>query len=86
MRRKWLTWVVIVLMVHRLPYTGVMKKSDVLAWLKENRDERGIAHWKKDETAPAGLKSYGIGLVKLRKFAKSVGRDAKLAGQLVHKR
>ncbi len=59
-----------------------MKKSDVLAWLKNNQDERGIAHWKKRENTPAGMKSYGIGLVKLRKFAKSVGRDAKLAAQL----
>ena len=59
-----------------------MKKSDVFAWLKENQDERGIAHWKKSENTPAGMKSYGIGLVTLRKFAKSVGRDAKLAGQL----
>jgi 3-methyladenine DNA glycosylase AlkD len=59
-----------------------MKKSEVFAWMKENQDERGIAHWKKSENTPAGMKSYGIGLVTLRKFAKSVGRDAKLAGQL----
>ena len=58
-----------------------MKKSDVLAWLKNNQDERGIAHWKTREDTPAGMKSYGIGLVKLRKFAKSVGRDPKLAGR-----
>lgn len=59
-----------------------MKKSEVVAWLKENQDERGIANWKKRKGTPAGMTSYGIGLVKLRKFAKSSGRDAKLAKQL----
>lgn len=63
-------------------YTQTMKKTDVLTWLKKNQDERGIVHWKKRDDTPAGMKSYGIGLVKLRKFAKSVGRDAKLAKQL----
>ena len=59
-----------------------MTKSDVLDWLKENQDPRGIENWKKRDNTPAGMKSYGIGLVKLRKFAKSVGRDAKLAKML----
>lgn len=59
-----------------------MKKADVLAWVKDNQDERGIAHWKKRDDAPPGMKSYGIGLVKLRKYAKSIGRDSRLAGQL----
>ena len=63
-------------------YNQTMKKSDVLAWLKTNQDQRGIAHWKKRDDTPEGMKSYGIGLVKLRKFAKSVGRDARLAKQL----
>ena len=54
-------------------------KTQVLALLKENRNERGIAHWKKK---PRRLKSFGIGLTQLRKLAKQIGRDHKLAQQL----
>jgi hypothetical protein len=36
-----------------------MTKTQVLALLKENRNERGIAHWKRK---PRRLKSFGIGL------------------------
>ena len=57
-----------------------MNKTTVLAYLKENQDPRGIEHWKKNNTS--ALKSYGIGLTKLRKYAKSLGRDAKLAKSL----
>ena len=56
-----------------------MTKTQVLTLLKENKNERGIAHWKK---RPRELKSYGIGLTQLRKLAKQVGRDHKLALQL----
>lgn len=56
-----------------------MKKTEVLALLKENRNERGIEHWKKKTRT---LKSFGIGLTQLRKLAKQVGRDHKLALQL----
>ena len=56
-----------------------MTKTQVLALLKENRNERGVAHWKKK---PRTLKSFGIGLTQLRKLAKQVGRDHKLAQQL----
>ncbi|MHC4406738.1 MAG: DNA alkylation repair protein [Planctomycetota bacterium] len=59
-----------------------MKKTQVLALLKENRNERGIAHWKKREARSSNLKSFGIGLTQLRKLAKQVGRDHKLAQQL----
>ena len=59
-----------------------MTKADILAHLKENQDARGIAHWTKKEERLSGLKSYGIGLTKLRKLAKQIGRDAKLARQL----
>ena len=59
-----------------------MTKSDILNYLKTNQDARGIAHWEKYKEASGGLESYGIGLTKLRKFARTVGRDAKLAGQL----
>ncbi|EMI53007.1 DNA alkylation repair protein [Rhodopirellula sallentina] len=54
-------------------------KRDVLAWLRENADERGIEHWKR---RPQTLKSYGIGLTRLRKYAKQIGRDHKLAQSL----
>ena len=57
-----------------------MNKSTVVAFLKKNQDPRGIEHWNnRNQTA---LKSYGIGLTILRKYAKSVGRDAKLAKSL----
>lgn len=56
-----------------------MTKTPVMALLKENRNERGIAHRKKK---PYTLKSFGIGLTHLRKPAKQIGRDRKLAQQL----
>ena len=56
-----------------------MTKAQVVGLLKENQNERGIAHWKKK---PRTLKSFGIGLTQLRKLAKQVGRDHKLAQQL----
>jgi len=59
-----------------------MNKSEVHEFLKSNQDARGIAHWKKHQDQTGGLKSYGFGLTKLRKFAKTVGRDPKLARQL----
>ena len=59
-----------------------MTKTEVLALLRENRNERGIAHWKKREAKTSKLKSFGIGLTQLRKLAKQVGRDHKLAQQL----
>ena len=59
-----------------------MKKSEILEYLKANQDARGIAHWKAHKEKSGGLKTYGIGLTKLRKFSKMVGRDSKLARQL----
>lgn len=59
-----------------------MKKSEILEYLKANQDARGIAHWKAHKEKSGGLKSFGIGLTNLRKFAKTVGRDPKLARQL----
>ena len=57
-----------------------MNKSTVVSFLKKNQDPRGIEHWKNhNQTA---LKSYGTGLTVLRKYAKSIGRDAKLAKSL----
>ncbi len=59
-----------------------MTKTQVLALLKQNRNERGIANWKKLGPKTRKLKSFGIGLTQLRKMAKQVGRDHKLAQQL----
>tara|TARA_R110002094_G_scaffold72392_1_gene80665 strand:+ start:1069 stop:1770 length:702 start_codon:yes stop_codon:yes gene_type:complete len=59
-----------------------MGKADVIGWLKAEQDPRGIANWKKHAAASGGLSSYGIGLTRLRKYAKKLGRDAKLAKQL----
>jgi 3-methyladenine DNA glycosylase AlkD len=59
-----------------------MKKSQVLAALKEQQDERGIAHWKKMGAKNHGLRSFGLGLTKLRKIAKQIGRDHLLAQEL----
>jgi len=62
--------------------TRATTKADVLAHLKAEQDPRGIANWKKDPNSPKGLKSYGIGLTRLRKYAKTIGKDPKLAKQL----
>ena len=59
-----------------------MTKTQVLALLKENQNARGIEHWQKRGVKNSKLKSYGIGLTQLRKMAKQIGRDHKLALQL----
>jgi len=59
-----------------------MNKSEIQKYLKANQDARGIAHWATHAEKSGGLESFGIGLTKLRKFSKSVGRDSKLARQL----
>lgn len=59
-----------------------MKRAEVLAYLKSEQDPRGIAHWKEHAEESGGLKSYGLGLTRLRKFAKQIGRDARLAREL----
>jgi len=56
-----------------------MNKTEVMGLLKENKNERGITNWKKRDEK---LKSFGIGLTQLRKLAKQVGRNHKLALQL----
>lgn len=53
--------------------------AEVIAWLKENADPRGIAHWKRRSSS---LKSYGIGLTRLRAYAKQLGKDHGLAKSL----
>ena len=59
-----------------------MTKSEVIALLAANADARGIAHWEKLGDGGGGLESFGIGLTKLRKLAKQVGRDHELAQAL----
>lgn len=50
-----------------------------MALLKDNKDERGMTYWQKKSR---GLKSFGIGLTKLRKLAKQIGKNHKLAQTL----
>lgn len=59
-----------------------MTVSEVLALLDSQRDERGISHWEKLGPGTAGLKSYGIGLTRLRKLAKQIGRNRELSHSL----
>lgn len=55
--------------------------DDVHAWLTQHRDERGIVNFKQ-RNADSPLTSVGIGLTRLRKFARSVGRDHELSQAL----
>jgi len=59
-----------------------MTRTEVIALLQENKDERGMEHWRKLGAQTGKLKSFGIGLTRLRKLARQVGRDHKLAQQL----
>ena len=59
-----------------------MNKTDVLALLEDNQNERGIQNWKKLGTQAGGLRSFGIGLTQLRKLAKKIGRNHELALEL----
>jgi 3-methyladenine DNA glycosylase AlkD len=59
-----------------------MTVADVLARLDSERDERGIRHWEKLGARAGGLRTYGIGLTRLRAMAKKFGRDRALAQEL----
>jgi len=59
-----------------------MNKTEVLKLIKANKNDRGIANWKKYGFDKSGFKSFGIGLTQLRKLAKQIGRDRDLALQL----
>ena len=61
-----------------------MTTTEVMALLEKNRNDRGIANWKKLGPKTGGLKSFGIGLTQLRKLARTVGRDRALAASLWH--
>lgn len=58
-----------------------MNTKEVLSLLASNKNERGIANWKKLHPKHS-LKSFGIGLTQLRKLAKKIGRDHDLAQEL----
>ncbi len=59
-----------------------MQADDVLQLLESEKDERGIRHWERVGERSSGLRSYGIGLTRLRKLAKRIGRDRQLAQEL----
>jgi len=59
-----------------------MTVSEVLALLDAERDERGMKNWEKLGPRTAGLRGYGIGLTRLRKLAKKMGRNRNLAQAL----
>ena len=45
-----------------------MTKKEILNYLEQNKDERGIRHWEK--AGVGGMSSVGIGVTKLKAFAK----------------
>jgi 3-methyladenine DNA glycosylase AlkD len=59
-----------------------MTVSEVLDLLDAERDERGMKSWDKLGPRTGGLKSYGIGLTRLRKLARQIGRNRHLAQAL----
>lgn len=59
-----------------------MNLAEVTALLEANKDDRGIKAWRERFAGDSGLKTYGIGLTKLRKLAKQVGRNRALALEL----
>ena len=59
-----------------------MTVDEVLALLEAQSDARGIEHWRRLGAGTAGLRSFGIGLTRLRKLAKSIGRNHALAAAL----
>ncbi len=59
-----------------------MTLTQLLTLLESERDERGIRHWEKLGPATASMRSYGIGLTRLRKLAKQSGRNRALAQEL----
>jgi 3-methyladenine DNA glycosylase AlkD len=58
----------------------MLAKKDVLQYLHDNKDERGIKTWEK--AGVKGMSSVGIGVTKLKAFAKKVGKNHELALEL----
>lgn len=59
-----------------------MTVDEVMQLLDAERDVRGMQHWEKLGAKTNGLRSYGIGLTRLRALAKKIGRDRALAQSL----
>lgn len=59
-----------------------MTVSEIFALLEAERDERGMRNWERLGSTTAGMRSYGIGLTRLRKLAKRIGRNRELAHAL----
>ena len=59
-----------------------MTVSEVLALFEAERDERGMRNWESLGSRTAGMTSYGIGLTRLRKLARGIGRNRELAHAL----
>ena len=59
-----------------------MTVAEVIALLEAERDERGMRNWDRLGSGTAGMRSYGIGLTRLRKLAKQIGRNRELAHEL----
>jgi 3-methyladenine DNA glycosylase AlkD len=59
-----------------------MTVAEVLTLLDSERDQRGMENWAKLGARPAGMRSYGIGLTRLRRLAKQIGRNRELAQAL----
>ena len=59
-----------------------MNRTQVLALLKANQNDKGIQKWKQRSSKKSRLKSFGIGLTIQRKLAKQIGKDHVLALQL----
>lgn len=57
-----------------------MNLNEIKAWLEENKEERGIRSWEK--AGLSGMSTYGIGLTKIKDFAKKIRKDASLAREL----
>jgi len=58
-----------------------VNEAQVIALLEPEGDERGVANWNK-RFPESELRCLGVGLSKLRKLAKKIGRDAPLAATL----
>lgn len=56
-----------------------MTVTEVLALLEGERDERGMANWHRLGENTGGMRCFGIGLTRLRKLAKQIGRNRELA-------
>ena len=57
-----------------------MNKKEILNYLEENKDERGIKIW--ERAGVKGLRSVGIGVTKLKALGKKIGKNHELALEL----